>query len=203
MIIPSRIFKNLVDEEKYARYEDFLVKSFVDLSYNAKWCPGTDCEMIVANKIGKDIDVECMCRTKFCYGCLETPHAPIGCDLFEKWIQKALIDGEEFKDGQLANQWIIGNTKRCPNCKVPVEKNGGCTHMTCRNCQHHFCWMCMGDHGGNARNGERCNNKFDVMKQGRLKQYEAAMNQQIDVDREKERLVEIMNLYQEMKTTGE
>ena len=63
--------------------------------------------------------------------------------------------------------------------------------------------MCMGDHGGNARNGARCNNIEDVRRQGRVKEYEEAINQQIDVDREKERLIEAMDLYQGMKTMSE
>jgi hypothetical protein len=29
--------------------------------------------------------------------------------------------------------------KRCPRCKEPIEKNGGCDHMTCK-CKHEFWW---------------------------------------------------------------
>ncbi|KAI5922984.1 hypothetical protein F4810DRAFT_671180 [Camillea tinctor] len=34
-------------------------------------------------------------------------------------------------------------TKPCPNCKRPIEKNGGCDHMTCHRdlgCGHSFSW---------------------------------------------------------------
>ena len=43
MIVSADLFKKLLSEEDYARYEQFLVKSFVDLSYNAKYCPGKGC----------------------------------------------------------------------------------------------------------------------------------------------------------------
>ena len=29
-------------------------------------------------------------------------------------------------------QWIINNTKPCPSCSSPIQKNEGCNHMTCR-----------------------------------------------------------------------
>ena len=32
------------------------------------------------------------------------------------------------------------NTQRCPNCHVRIEKNGGCSHMHCSRCNHHFTW---------------------------------------------------------------
>lgn len=32
--------------------------------------------------------------------------------------------------------------KRCPGCRVLIEKNGGCQHMTCRSCRHEFFWCC-------------------------------------------------------------
>jgi hypothetical protein len=33
----------------------------------------------------------------------------------------------------------------CPKCASPIEKNGGCLHMTCRSCGHEFCWCCRHD----------------------------------------------------------
>jgi len=39
--------------------------------------------------------------------------------------------------------WRCGhNARRCPGCKTVIEKNGGCQHMTCRECCHEFWWCC-------------------------------------------------------------
>eukprot|EP00743_Colponemidia_sp_Colp-15_P006659 GILK01007179.1.p1 GENE.GILK01007179.1~~GILK01007179.1.p1 ORF type:complete len:367 (-),score=12.26 GILK01007179.1:38-1138(-) len=38
--------------------------------------------------------------------------------------------------------WKRRNTKRCPQCKVHIHKDGGCPHMKCVNCLHQFCWQC-------------------------------------------------------------
>ncbi|KAG2123275.1 hypothetical protein DEU56DRAFT_830093 [Suillus clintonianus] len=34
--------------------------------------------------------------------------------------------------------------KYCPNCKIPVQRDGGCSHMTCISpgCNTHFCYVC-------------------------------------------------------------
>lgn len=41
--------------------------------------------------------------------------------------------------------WIASNTKPCPGpeCGVPIEKNMGCSHMTCAVCHFQFCWECL------------------------------------------------------------
>ena len=33
--------------------------------------------------------------------------------------------------------------KQCPRCGIETEKNGGCNHMTCANCDHQYCWECL------------------------------------------------------------
>jgi hypothetical protein len=43
-------------------------------------------------------------------------------------------------------------TKKCSNCNARIEKNGGCTHMTCR-CGHEICWCYGGDYV--RKNGSR------------------------------------------------
>ncbi|CAJ0755251.1 719_t:CDS:2 [Entrophospora sp. SA101] len=37
--------------------------------------------------------------------------------------------------------YILRETKGCPGCSIPIEKNKGCDHMTCRKCSHEFCWL--------------------------------------------------------------
>lgn len=64
-------------------------------------------------------------------------------------------------------RWILVNTKMCPKCRTPIEKNQGCNHMTCRkhSCSFEFCWLCMGawsDHGTQTGGFYKCN-KFDEM----------------------------------------
>lgn len=65
-------------------------------------------------------------------------HEPLRCDMFKEWdstLSKKL-DSLNFI-------WKEKNTKCCPECKVNIEKNQGCMHMTCFKCRYEFCWLCM------------------------------------------------------------
>jgi NADH pyrophosphatase NudC (nudix superfamily) len=33
------------------------------------------------------------------------------------------------------------DTQYCPKCHVRIEKNGGCSHMHCSQCNHDFTWQ--------------------------------------------------------------
>ena len=93
--------------------------------------------------------VECLgCDFAYCSMCLQESHSPSTCVDYREWKKK-----EESES--MSTQWIVLNTKECPNpkCAKPIEKNGGCSHMTCRRCKHEFCWLCMGDY----RNHSNCN----------------------------------------------
>jgi len=82
---------------------------------------------------------------------------PATCENMEAWQQKASDESENVK-------WMLANTKKCPQCRRPIEKNGGCMHMTCRTnaggCGFEFCWLCRGDwkeHGSHTGGYYNCN----------------------------------------------
>uniref|UniRef100_A0A0N5AJR5 RBR-type E3 ubiquitin transferase n=1 Tax=Syphacia muris TaxID=451379 RepID=A0A0N5AJR5_9BILA len=106
---------------------------------NLKICPGKDCTTIIMADREKAKKVTCnACGTSFCVRCGGDYHAPTSCETIRKWLIKCVDDSET------AN-YISAHTKDCPNCHSCIEKNGGCNHMQCAKCKHHFCWMCFGD----------------------------------------------------------
>lgn len=107
---------------------------------------------------------------RFCFACGEKPHWPISCKKLEEWKQKVEEEvgtvedsGSNDKSSDLAQKlWIKTNTRPCPKCNVPIEKDDGCNHMTCTNpaCRHEFCWICRKDwklHGTATGGFFRCN----------------------------------------------
>jgi len=85
----------------------------------------------------------------FCLLCNAEAHAPCTCEDWAKWtekIQKEIKQTEQSKSetADIASAlWVAANTKRCPRCQMPIEKDEGCNHMTCKKCRHEFCWICM------------------------------------------------------------
>lgn len=121
------------------KYEEFVFKDLVTSHPHLRFCPGRDCCMIVMAKSRKAKKVTCIrCQTSFCVLCGSDYHAPTSCETIRMWLIKCADDSET------AN-YISAHTKDCPNCHSCIEKNGGCNHMQCAKCKHHFCWMCFGD----------------------------------------------------------
>jgi ariadne-1 len=88
---------------------------------------------------------------------------PCPCPQVEEWLQKASDESENVT-------WMLANTKKCPECRSPIEKNGGCMHMTCKKnsggCGYEFCWLCRGpwtEHGSATGGYYNCN-KYDKSK---------------------------------------
>merc|ERR1712032_789358 len=68
---------------------------------------------------------------------------------------------------------IRANTKKCPKCHKPIEKNQGCNHMACSKaggCGHEFCWLCLGEwstHGTSTGGYYQCNIYDKQAKEGK------------------------------------
>ncbi|XP_057499230.1 probable E3 ubiquitin-protein ligase ARI8 [Actinidia eriantha] len=147
------------DKEKYARY---LLRSYIEDNRKTKWCPAPGCEYAVEFVAGSGgYDVSCLCSYGFCWNCTEEAHRPVGCGTVAKWILKNSAESENMN-------WILANSKPCPKCKRPIEKNQGCMHMTCTPpCKFEFCWLCLGawsDHGERTGGFYACN-RYETAKQ--------------------------------------
>jgi hypothetical protein len=108
---------------------------------------------------------------RFCFACGEKGiHWPVQCERLEQWrktIQERVqqVEGESPGDdyNDIAQKlWIKANTRPCPKCTCPIQKDEGCNHMTCSNphCKHEFCWVCRNDwklHNTETGGFFRCN----------------------------------------------
>ena len=125
-----------------------------------KFCSDGCCENIAyfkdgvtmeENKGGIDVDIPvatCLdCEKSWCFKCQKENHWPSSCDTYEKYIElKAMNPELEFdKTGAVIdNRHLDKMIKRCPNCKIYIEKLDGCNRMMCQ-CNYEFCWRCLQD----------------------------------------------------------
>ena len=84
-------------------------------------CPNAKCR---GNIISVANELQCtQCRTRVCSKCLEAEH-----------------NGDCNPETKESVYHILDKYKRCPNCHVFIEKNGGCNHMHCKYCDKDFNW---------------------------------------------------------------
>lgn len=155
------------DREKYAR---FALRAYVESGKKTKWCPAPDCTCAVEFVSDVNYDVSCNCTFRFCWNCTEEAHRPVNCRTVSMWILKNSAESENMN-------WILANSKPCPKCQRPIEKNQGCMHMTCTPpCKFEFCWLCLGswvEHGERTGGFYACNRYESAKKEGVYDEAEA------------------------------
>ncbi|KAF0922218.1 hypothetical protein E2562_029113 [Oryza meyeriana var. granulata] len=138
------------------RLGHFLLESYVEDNGAVRWCPSAPHCGHAIRVDGGDrwCDVSCPCGVSFCFSCGASPaHSPCPCAMWERWDAKCR--------GESINlDWILANTKNCPKCFKPIEKNGGCNHVRCK-CGQCLCWLCGGAtgeaHTVHSIDGHSCN----------------------------------------------
>jgi ariadne-1 len=158
LLLPIDSWKRLASPSSFALFERKVVGAFIaESSLGFRWCANPrGCGGIVrAEHVPETarpgFGVKCFsCSYSFCFACGAEDHNPASCDDLRQWERKCKDDSET------AN-WLIVNTKSCPQCRKATEKNGGCNHMTCSQCRHEWCWVCMGSWSQHGSSFYQCN----------------------------------------------
>eukprot|EP01083_Nonionella_stella_P084254 233181_1 len=146
VIIHRQTWEILISDpypKEFERYLRFCDEHFIEHSKDYIFCPGRGCDLIYNSEIGVAKEICCVsCSYRFCYKCQNDAHFPASCHMGNAWITKSSSESENIA-------WILAKTKKCPSCRIHIERNQGCNHMTCRphvgGCGHEFCWLCKGD----------------------------------------------------------
>lgn len=134
------------EDEEFASTKDVLLKKYNDFALDLEvqrdssrvFCPQRNCSAIVTLPPKRNFilfsskQAKCReCQHVFCVKCNNSHSRFLSCDTsseakFNRWRRST-------KQG----------CKKCPGCRMYIEKNEGCSHMTCRSCGTHFCWHCL------------------------------------------------------------
>jgi len=132
---------------KYSRY---LTNSFVNHNKHIRWCPAPGCSYAIMEAVTecKSRVATCACGNRICWLCEREAHPPVACKMVQKWMKLTQRDMGALGfvvQNQMDREtlkWLHDNTKPCPFCTTPIQKNDGCFYMQCSNCHKSFCWLC-------------------------------------------------------------
>lgn len=110
-----------VTHESY--FESNILEQTVKNIPDFAWCPKCPNGMLFDPQCSYRLQCH-ICSTKFCAECTYGPHkkfCPSGKHQFDNWRMNV-------------------PTKKCPNCSVWIQKDGGCPNMYCTQCNKGFSW---------------------------------------------------------------
>ncbi|KAG7233253.1 hypothetical protein INR49_007332 [Caranx melampygus] len=134
----------LTDKDTIAKYENALLRGYVECCSNLTWCTNPQgCDQILCKENMGSMGTCSKCCWSSCFSCnFPEAHYPASCSHMSQWMD----DGGYYEGMSMEAQSkhlakLI--SKRCPSCQAQIEKNEGCLHMTCAKCNHGFCWRCL------------------------------------------------------------
>ncbi|XP_034407238.1 E3 ubiquitin-protein ligase parkin-like isoform X2 [Cyclopterus lumpus] len=141
----------ILGEDQYGRYQQYGAEECL-LMNGGLMCPSPGCGAGLIPPDGTS-RVQCErqlgCGFVFCKYCREAYHE--GACLTERAPPTAeasqgfMVEDEASLRGRWDRASLLllqESTKRCPQCSVPVERDGGCMHMQCPLCRADWCWLC-------------------------------------------------------------
>ncbi|CAN0923986.1 E3 ubiquitin-protein ligase RSL1 [Linum grandiflorum] len=132
--------RSILPSEVFDRWGNSLCEALI-LGAQKFYCPFKDCSAMLVDD-GSEVvtQAECPhCCRLFCARCKVPWHSDIDCDKFQK-LHK---DEREKEDIMLMNLAGKKSWKRCPSCRMYVERKSGCRYIKCR-CGTGFCYGCAG-----------------------------------------------------------
>eukprot|EP01125_Pyxidicula_operculata_P004123 TRINITY_DN1598_c1_g1_i2.p1 TRINITY_DN1598_c1_g1~~TRINITY_DN1598_c1_g1_i2.p1 ORF type:complete len:1007 (-),score=275.85 TRINITY_DN1598_c1_g1_i2:2-3022(-) len=135
------------DIDLYSKYVKFITNQYVDSSPYIKWCPSKSCGHAIQRINSTKGTVLCdNCKYLWCFSCQKDGHWPASCVQYKWWNDVYAKDqkiGFESEEEAASVKWLLKYTQDCPKCTSPIQKNGGCNHMSCKKCGYQYCWVCL------------------------------------------------------------
>ena len=142
--LPIEFIMNIIKDNKelIEKYKNYKSKLDILDDPNKKFCPYPGCDSYGERKEENEKEVKCKNGHLFCFICCQQPHGKIQCN--------------EKIDENLEEYAKLKFIKKCPKCGTWTEKEQGCNHITCAECNHQWCWLCNGDYFNGHYNQGKC-----------------------------------------------
>ncbi|XP_067944429.1 uncharacterized protein [Watersipora subatra] len=146
--VDSVFLMSMLEFSTYCLHEMHVAEYSLFRNKQAVWCPTKGCSKLLhcdAELATSDepITASCTCGAQCCFRCLKEPHWPLSCDQLTNYHEVLRKHGfSELIDSKTLPATSV-STRKCPRCRTPLAKNGGCSHMICCKCSAAFCWKCL------------------------------------------------------------
>ena len=142
--LPIDFIMNIIKDNKelIEKYKNYKFKLDILNDPNKKFCPYPGCDSYGERKDEKEKYIKCKNNHSFCFICCQQPHGKIKCN--------------EKIDENLEEYAKLKFIKKCPKCGTWTEKEQGCNHIICAECNHQWCWLCNGDYFNGHFNQGKC-----------------------------------------------
>ncbi|KAL6531965.1 hypothetical protein OROGR_013935 [Orobanche gracilis] len=128
-VLEPQSCRQIIPKDVFDRWENALCDNLV-LGSQKFYCPFKDCSAMLVDDGNEVVTAsECPhCNRMFCAKCNVSWHVGIDCIEFQ-----SLKEGERGKEDIMVMELAKNKCwRRCTNCKFFVEKNEGCSHISCR-----------------------------------------------------------------------
>ncbi|THW95736.1 hypothetical protein D6D15_01245 [Aureobasidium pullulans] len=145
--------KNMTNAEDFSKYDEAAFRAALSADAEFRYCMSTTCKSGQCHPAGIDEPTFCCreCGHNHCVSCEANWHEGLTCAQYQHSLQRAQEEEE-------SQQEVAKISKPCPKCRVPIQKNNGCDHMTCSRCSYNFCWICSADYMPILRSGAHHHN---------------------------------------------
>ncbi|KAF2501530.1 hypothetical protein BU16DRAFT_556011 [Lophium mytilinum] len=141
-VAEKRVFDQLCEQESL---------NFIRTMEGFISCPNADCSGGHQHPHPEEEPIfTCeVCNAKYCTLCKVPYHDGLTC---AEYKQRGGLTEEQKGQEDATAKFKEKRTKKCPDCRSPIQKDRGCDHMTCSYCRKQFCWDCLADWNSIIRN---------------------------------------------------
>ncbi|XP_052225373.1 E3 ubiquitin-protein ligase RNF14-like [Dreissena polymorpha] len=149
------ILKELLSKEDFERYETLALQKALDVMDDVTYCPRCNCVVISEPEKHLMLGVCPQCNFTFCTECRQRWHQGEKCASITGDV-KEIVTGnpskeakeqhrremEKRKENRYSDLYVQKMSKKCPKCRSPMMKIGGCNFVKCGLCGQSLCFAC-------------------------------------------------------------
>ena len=113
----------------------------------SKKCPKCSSQVIKATLTTNRVVCTSCSYGDFCFKCLNKWEGNNECKSCITMFQVVTNSPQDrvfkLKVGGVAQDYSTPKFRTCPHCSQLIEHVDACKHMSCKNCEKNFCWVCL------------------------------------------------------------